>query len=121
MVIPKQDVVDLEHAPLPQQGTLLQVRTGSVGTLGEEKSGIFKSARKGLVFFGKTGLDSDEHAYHYHGDIDRAIHQYDPDHYLAWREQNPPHPELFEVGAFRRTSAPPTSPRPTSVSATFSA
>ena len=100
MDIPKQDVLDLENAPLPEQGTLLQVRTGSVGTLGEEKSGIFKSARKGPVFVGKTGLDSDEHAYHDHGGIDRAIHQYDPDHYPAWREQKPPHPELFQAGAF---------------------
>ncbi|KAM0707863.1 hypothetical protein Q7P35_004512 [Cladosporium inversicolor] len=100
MDIPKQDVADLENAPLPQQGTLLQVRTGSVGILGEEKSGIFKLARKGPVFVGQTGLDSDEHAYHDHGGIDRAIHQYDPDHYPAWREQNPPHPELFQVGAF---------------------
>jgi MOSC domain-containing protein YiiM/ferredoxin-NADP reductase len=100
MDIPRQTVLDLENAPWPQQGTLLQVRTGSVGTLGEEQSGIFKSARKGPVFVGKTGLDSDEHAYHDHGGIDRAIHQYDPDHYSAWREQHPPHPELFQAGAF---------------------
>jgi hypothetical protein len=98
--IPKQHVVDLENAPLPQQGTLLQVRTSSVGTLGEAESGIYKSARKSPVFVGKTGLDHDEHAYHDHGGIDRAIHQYDPDQYPAWREQNPPNPELFQVGAF---------------------
>lgn len=95
MDIPKQDVADLENAPWPQQGTLLQVRTGSVGILGEEKSGIFKLERKGPVFVGKTGLDSDEHVYHDHGGIDRAVHQYDPDHYPAWREQDPPHPELL--------------------------
>lgn len=100
MDIPKQDVTDLENAPWPQQGTLLQVRTGSVGILGEEKSGIFKLERKDPVFVGKTGLDSDEHVYHDHGGIDRAVHQYDPEHYSAWHEQNPPHPELFQVGAF---------------------
>jgi len=100
MDIPKQDVADLENAPWPQQGTLLQVRTGSVGILGEEKSGIFKLERKGPVFVGKTGLDSDERVYHDHGGIDRAVHQYDPDHYPAWREQDPPHSELFQMGAF---------------------
>ena len=100
MDIPKQEIIDLENAPRPQQGTLLQVRTGSVGLLGEEKSGIFKLERKVPVFVGKTGLDSDEHVYHDHGGIDRAVHQYDPEHYPAWCEQDPPHPELFQVGAF---------------------
>ncbi|GAB7335481.1 hypothetical protein MBLNU13_g07838t1 [Cladosporium sp. NU13] len=100
MDIPKQDVAELENAPWPRQGTLLQVRTGSLGTLGEEESGIFKSEREGPVFVGKTGLESDEHVYHDHGGIDRAVHQYDSDHYPAWREQNPPHPELSQVGAF---------------------
>lgn len=100
MDIPKQKIELLEIAPIPQQGRILQVRTGKVKALGDEKSGIFKEEKDGAVFVGTTGLVRDEHVYADHGGVDRAVHQYNPDHYSDWRQEKPPNPDLFEVGGF---------------------
>ncbi|WPG97241.1 protein yiim [Acrodontium crateriforme] len=98
--IPNSIVTHLEPAPLPGVSILLQTRMGKVTTLGTEPSGIFKKELHGRVFVGPTGLEGDEHAYHQHGGIDRAIHQYPSQHYADWRSEVPPKPELFQFGGF---------------------
>lgn len=100
MHIPKQKIEPLEIAPIPPQGRVLQVRTGKIKALGDERSGIFKEEKYGAVFVGTTGLVGDEHVYADHGGVDRAVHQYDPCHYSVWCQEQPPHPDLFEMGGF---------------------
>ncbi|KAF5538549.1 phthalate dioxygenase reductase [Fusarium mexicanum] len=82
--IPKETVSHLDTAPTPKHGVLLQVRAG----------------RDGPVFCSATGVLSDEHAYSRRGGTERAFHQCNPDHYLDWRAENPPEPDLYDVGAY---------------------
>jgi MOSC domain-containing protein YiiM/ferredoxin-NADP reductase len=102
--IPKETVNVLERALWPQEAVLLQVRTGKVkqrGLGGEITSAIYKQSRDGPVFVGVTGLEADEHAAAFHGGTERAVHQYNPDHYPDWTvEKHVPKPQLYEVGSF---------------------
>ncbi|KAF7194063.1 Protein YiiM [Pseudocercospora fuligena] len=96
----KQSVYELESAPRPAPGILLQIRTGKVGRLGHTKSAIAKREITGPIFVGSTGLIEDEHVYHDHGGIERAVHGYNPNHYADWRSEEPPNPALFDLGGF---------------------
>ncbi|KAL8366405.1 hypothetical protein RB595_004941 [Gaeumannomyces hyphopodioides] len=93
----------LDVAPWPAPGVVLQVRVGQVKPSalgGEVASAIYKKEQDRPVFCTKTGLVGDEHAYKEHGGFDRAVHQYNPDHYPSWRAEKSPAPELYEPGAY---------------------
>ncbi|KAL6353679.1 hypothetical protein LRP88_12992 [Fusarium phalaenopsidis] len=101
--IPKKKVFSLKDAPNPDQGTLLQVRAGKVkkhGLGGEITSAIYKQEHNGPIFITLTGVTGDEHAAKSHGGTERAVHQYNPEHYPDWRAENSPEPNLYDVGAF---------------------
>ncbi|CAK1361371.1 hypothetical protein CB0940_03244 [Cercospora beticola] len=98
--IAREQVRELKEAPLPLPGVVLQLRTGKKQAFGPTQSAINKLQVEGSIFAGKTGLDGDEHVYKHHGGIDRAIHQYNPDHYADWRAEEPPAPALFDIGGF---------------------
>ncbi|PPJ55068.1 hypothetical protein CBER1_01447 [Cercospora berteroae] len=98
--IAREQVLELKEAPLPLPGVVLQLRTGKKQAFGSTQSAINKLQVEGSIFAGKTGLDGDEHVYKHHGGIDRAIHQYNPDHYADWRAEDPPAPALFDIGGF---------------------
>lgn len=83
--------------------TILDVRTGKVKQLDPRlptKSAIFKESHQGKVFLTKTGLSGDEQAYEHHGGVDKALHQYNVDHYESWAEERPDLEHLFQAGAF---------------------
>jgi MOSC domain-containing protein YiiM/ferredoxin-NADP reductase len=99
----KETTTELEDAPIPETGILLQIRTGKVkhhSLGGEITSAIHKKQHHGSVFCGRTGLDGDEHAFSEHGGTERAVHQYNPEHYPDWQAEGPPNPELYETGAY---------------------
>ncbi|RAO73159.1 uncharacterized protein BHQ10_009171 [Talaromyces amestolkiae] len=101
--ISKETVTKLEHAPWPEEATLLQTRTGKVKKAalgGEITSAIYKKECDGPIFCGSTGLQGDEHAAQSHGGTERAVHQYDSSHYPDWRSERVPNPHLYETGAF---------------------
>ncbi|KAL5866409.1 hypothetical protein ACKVWC_011436 [Pyricularia oryzae] len=102
--IPKETIESgLEDAPLPKDGVLLQMRAGKVRKAalgGEMASAIYKQELEGPVFCTPTGLIGDEHSASMHGGTERALHQYNPDHYDDWQAENTPKPHLYEVGSF---------------------
>ncbi|KLU89835.1 hypothetical protein MAPG_08804, partial [Magnaporthiopsis poae ATCC 64411] len=101
--LPKETVTALEPAPTPAPGVVLQIRVGKVKAAalgGEIASAIFKQEQDGPVFCTKTGFAGDEHAYSAHGGTERAVHQYNPEHYPAWRAEKCPAPDLYEPGAY---------------------
>ncbi|KAM3423479.1 hypothetical protein BST61_g907 [Cercospora zeina] len=98
--IARECVLGLETAPIPAPGVVLQLRTGKKQALGPTQSAINKLQIEGSIFAGKSGLDGDEHVYKHHGGTERAIHQYDPEHYADWRAEEPPAPALFDIGGF---------------------
>lgn len=101
--IPKETVSTLEHASVPENGVLLQVRAGKVRTAalgGEITSAIYKQEQDGPIFCTPTGFTGDEHASNRHGGTERAVHQYDPDHYVDWQAESAPEPLLYETGAY---------------------
>jgi MOSC domain-containing protein YiiM/ferredoxin-NADP reductase len=101
--IPKENVFSLKEAPVPEKGTLLQIRAGKVkerGLGGEITSAIYKEERHGPTFVTATGILGDEHAAKSHGGTERAVHQYNPDHYPDWQAEKAPEPKLYDVGAF---------------------
>ncbi|GKU07164.1 unnamed protein product [Fusarium langsethiae] len=55
----------------------------------------------GQTFDTATGIVGDEHVAKSHGGTERAVHQYNPDHYPDWQAENAPEPKLYDVGAFR--------------------
>ena len=96
-------MTNLENAPSPEAATLLQARTGKVKTAGlggEITSAISKQENQGPIFCGSTGLQGDEHAAKSHGGTERALHQYNPDHYPDWRLEGVASPHLYDIGAF---------------------
>lgn len=101
--ISKESVSKLEHAPWPDEGVLLQARTGKVkkaGLGGEITSAIYKNEHHGPIFCGSTGLEGDEHGAKSHGGTERAVHQYDPEHYPDWQTEGVPNPHLYQTGSF---------------------
>lgn len=99
----KETLTQLEDAPIPENGVLLQIRTGKVKHHflgGEITSAIYKELHHGPVSCGRTGLDGDEHAFSEHGGTERAVHQYNPEHYPDWQAECPPKPDLYETGAY---------------------
>lgn len=94
----------LEEAPRPAQGTVLQLRAGKIRVKalgGEQDSAIYKKQLEGPVQCTATGLLGDEHHSSMHGGTERAVHQYNPDHYADWAaEERCPAPELYEAGAY---------------------
>jgi MOSC domain-containing protein YiiM/ferredoxin-NADP reductase len=101
--IPKEIVTELEDAPFPESGILLQVRSGKVkknGLGGEITSAIYKQEQHGRIFCGSTGVTGDEHGSNRHGGTERAVHQYNPDHYADWQAEDPPQPDLYDLGAY---------------------
>lgn len=96
-------MTNLENVPRPEAATLLQARTGEVkiaGLGGEITSAIYKQEHQGPIFCGSTGLQGDEHAAKSHGGTERAVHQYNLDHYLDWRSEGVASPHLYDIGAF---------------------
>ena len=85
---------------MPATGKLLQVRSGRVKALGDGLSGIFKTEVDDGAFVSRTGLGGDEHVYHTHGGLERALLHYASSHYADWRSEDPPEPQLFDYGAF---------------------
>ncbi|KAK7947824.1 MOSC domain-containing protein [Apiospora aurea] len=101
--IPKEAVSSLEDAAWPEKAVVLQVRAGKIKQAalgGEIASAIYKKEKNGPVLCSPTGLTGDEHASWRHGGTERAIHQYNPDHYPDWQAENTPNPQLFAAGAF---------------------
>ncbi|KXJ87179.1 pyruvate kinase-like protein [Microdochium bolleyi] len=101
--VTKETVTALADAPRPPAGRVVQLRTGKVrakAMAGEIDSAIFKQALQGPVECTATGLLGDEHHAGMHGGTERAVHQYDPDHYAAWQVESCPEPALYEPGAF---------------------
>lgn len=98
--ITKETITHLDPTPYPDAGTLLQIRSGKVRVLGEERSGIFKKRLSGRIFVSNTGVIGDEHVYYTHGGIERALLQYASGHYPDWRRETCPKPDLFDVGGF---------------------
>lgn len=101
--IPKETVSTLEHASVPEDGVLLQVRAGKVrkaGLGGEITSAIYKQKHDGPVFCTSTGIAGDEHASRRHGGTERAVHQYNPNHYADWQAERAPEPHLYEIGSY---------------------
>ncbi|WXC54109.1 hypothetical protein SNK03_000114 [Fusarium graminearum] len=101
--IPKESVFHLEDAPKPETGVLLQVRAGKVkerGLGGEITSAIYKQEQHGPAYVTATGILGDEHAAKSHGGTERAVHQYNPEHYPDWQVENSPEPGLYDIGAF---------------------
>ncbi|KAI1073017.1 hypothetical protein LB507_008928 [Fusarium sp. FIESC RH6] len=101
--ITKESIFSLEDAHLPRDGVLLQVRAGKVkdrGLGGEITSAIYKQEQQGPTFVTPTGVLGDEHAAKSHGGTERAVHQYDPEHYPNWRAEDAPDPTLYDLGAF---------------------
>ncbi|BCS02197.1 uncharacterized protein AKAW2_60461A [Aspergillus luchuensis] len=101
--IPKEAVSTLEHAPVPEKSVVLQVRAGKVqkGALGGEiTSAIYKQEHDGPIFCSSTGFTGDEHASWRHGGTERAVHQYNPDHYADWQAESAPEPHLYQIGAY---------------------
>lgn len=101
--VTKEALTQLEDAPIPESGTLLQVRAGKVKQHflgGEITSAIFKEQHHGPTCCGPTGVAGDEHVGHGHGGTERAVHQYNPEYYPDWQAEDSPSPELYEVGAF---------------------
>jgi MOSC domain-containing protein YiiM len=81
--------------------TLLQLRTSKMKPMVNLsiKTGIYKFPRTERVFCGITGLESDEHDLTFHGGVQKAVHQYYPGHYSAWRSEFP-EGQNFDLGAF---------------------
>lgn len=101
--IPKETISTLEHAPVPKDGVLLQVRAGKVRTAalgGEITSAIYKQEQDQPILCTSTGFIGDEHASRRHGGTERAVHQYNPEHYADWQAESAPEPQLYEVGAY---------------------
>ena len=98
--IAREHITKLEPAPIPEPGIVLQIRTGKKQALGPYESAIFKEQIEGPIFATETGLTGDEHCFRFHGGIDRAIHQYNANHYADWRAEGSPDPGLFDVGGF---------------------
>lgn len=93
--------MDNRNSSLPS-GTLLEIRAGKVEFLGASgvRSGIAKSVLHGPVSIGPTGIVSDEQAESFHGGKDKAILQYDLDHYRQWALEFPTKREGFVSGGF---------------------
>lgn len=89
-------------APLPPPARLEQIRTGAVKLLGYSgiRTAIDKAAIDGTHFIGPHGLDGDAHAESFHGGSEKAILQYDSDHYAKWRQEFPDAAERFVPGGF---------------------
>ena len=98
--ITKEVVLELPAVSWPEPGIVLQVRSGKVQKLANEYSAIFKTQRTGPSYVGTTGIADDEHFYHEHGGVERAIMAYDSAHYANWRLERCPKPELFDYGGF---------------------
>ncbi|CEI63556.1 hypothetical protein FVEN_g6687 [Fusarium venenatum] len=101
--IPKENVFELQDAPIPETGVLLQVRAGKVkerGLAGEITSAIYKQEQHGPTCVTVTGILGDEHAAKSHGGTERAVHQYNPEHYPDWQAEDAPEPGLYDIGTF---------------------
>ncbi len=93
---------DAHIAPVPPPDIILQVRSGKVQPLGTAgiRSGINKLPHESKVLVGKCGIVGDEVQYEHHGGPEKALHQYCPAHYAAWREEKPEKAHLFVLGGF---------------------
>jgi MOSC domain-containing protein YiiM/ferredoxin-NADP reductase len=101
--IPKETVMTLEKAPWPKEVTLIHTRTGKVKKAvlgGEITSAIYKKEHEGPIFCGSTGLEGDEHVGKLHGGTERAVHQYNQEHYLDWQTEGVANPHLYKTGSF---------------------
>jgi MOSC domain-containing protein YiiM len=79
------------------------VYTGKTEVLKEEghRSAIVKSLTRERLTLTKLGLKSDEQADRgAHGGLDRALHQYPPQHYKVWQAEFPGDAHKFEPGTF---------------------
>ncbi|KAH7041513.1 MOSC domain-containing protein [Microdochium trichocladiopsis] len=101
--ITKETVMTLKPAPWPKEATLIQARTGKVkkaGLGGEITSAIYKKEHDGPLFCDATGLEGDDHAAKSHGGTERAVHQYNPEHYEDWQTESVANPHLYDTGSF---------------------
>lgn len=87
--------------PLPS-GRLAELRTGDTVLLGSSglRSAIDKRARFEAVELDYLGFAGDQQTESFHGGCERAVLQYDPDHYPRWREELPEVADRFVPGAF---------------------
>ncbi|TVY62893.1 Carnitine monooxygenase reductase subunit, partial [Lachnellula suecica] len=78
--------------------TLVQLRTSKMKPMHNLSitTGIYKQPVTTRVFCSTTGLRDDEHDLTFHGGVDKAVHQYHPGHYAAWRAEFP-HAENIEA------------------------
>lgn len=82
---------------------VLTVLVGRVAEIpgGGASSGIAKAAVDRPLYLGSEGFDGDEQAdRRVHGGIEKAVHQYDYDHYEAWRRELGLLQPLTSPGAF---------------------
>jgi MOSC domain-containing protein YiiM/ferredoxin-NADP reductase len=79
---------------------LVQIRSGKVKKFGPFHSAIFKAPLSGPVEITKEGIPTDEHAYHLHGGVDKALLHYCSKHYDEWKKEIPASEPLFKPGGF---------------------
>ncbi|KAJ5786916.1 uncharacterized protein N7503_012128 [Penicillium pulvis] len=93
-------ITDLEQPW--QRDRLLEVRTGKAKPVFglSVQSAILKSVRYGPVPVSKLGCRGDEHAYEFHGGLDKALLQYCSRHYDTWSQELPRSAHLFRLGGF---------------------
>ncbi|KAK2625904.1 hypothetical protein QTJ16_005216 [Diplocarpon rosae] len=63
-------------------------------------TGIYKEARSERLWCSLLGLQGDEHDLTFHGGVDKAVHQYCPQHYSLWVAEYPDEADAFVPGAF---------------------
>lgn len=87
---------------IPSPTTLLEVRVGKLRPFGPVLSAIVKDARSDALFVSRLGFVDDEHDPTFHGGLEKAIHQYNADHYASWRKLFPAAEtsERFVPGSF---------------------
>lgn len=96
-------IEDLDVVEAPAPTTLLEVRVGKVQHLEAPvpiKTAINKTPRQERVFVSKTGLLEDCTVYKFHGGEDKALHQYDSNHYKSWGDERPDLAHLFQQGGY---------------------
>lgn len=83
-------------------GRINELRTGKIVMIGSSgiRSGIAKALVEGPVHLGFTGLEGDSHAESFHGGTEKAILQYDANHYAAWRDELPDIANRLVAGGF---------------------
>ncbi|EDU49622.1 MOSC multi-domain protein [Pyrenophora tritici-repentis] len=97
------DPETLKNPPPFDPFPFIHVRTGKVKKSlagGKIVSAIYKNALAGPQEICKTGIPTDEHAFHMHGGEDKALLHYCSAHYDEWKKELPASEHHFKGGAF---------------------